>query len=267
MAEQLYFQPVKEHRGHYFVSYQPPVGSNAFATLSLVFLADIADERAVGPMEQELVRWLERYSVPLMISAFSSEDELLSPNGPEQPCHLTGWYAPGTERVVVRSWIPGELDAFLRTTFQKPDWRTIYLDIPYKIDDEVKASVAHSVRRTQIQNRTLKIVLVFWLAVVPAGLAAFEYFGPQWLALAVLLLSLWKACQAGLKIWGKVQPSTAETAKAEKRRKMAHYYYHCELNHRAFASLLAENLGQDLREQTLREAAELKCHAEGGGKG
>jgi hypothetical protein len=30
--EQLYFDPIKEHRGAYFVEYQPPVADAAFAT-------------------------------------------------------------------------------------------------------------------------------------------------------------------------------------------------------------------------------------------
>ncbi len=37
----LYFDRIKEHRGSYFIEYEPPVANSKFATLNLIFLEEI----------------------------------------------------------------------------------------------------------------------------------------------------------------------------------------------------------------------------------
>ncbi len=49
----------------------------------------------------------------------------------------------------------------------------------------------------------------------------------------------------------------AEEEKAEKERKMNHYYYHCERNPAGFARLLVENVEKDTSERIRKEAEEL----------
>ena len=108
------------------------------------------------------------------------------------------------------------------------------------------------------QNLILKCLLTIWLVVIPGGVALFEYFGPEWLGLSVLLFSLWKAWRIWLKLTGRAKPSRAETEEAEKERKMRHYYYHCERNPLGFQRLMVENFQEDTRQRVREEAEELK---------
>ncbi|MFP4004391.1 MAG: hypothetical protein ACLFV8_11495, partial [Alphaproteobacteria bacterium] len=107
------------------------------------------------------------------------------------------------------------------------------------------------------QVRLLKIGLVLWLAAIPAGYAIFEFLGPAWLGLIGLILVLWNALKTALKIWGYTKPSAQEEKEAEKRRKMRHYFYHCERNPDGFRRLMIENLENEAREQIRKKAQEL----------
>jgi hypothetical protein len=138
------------------------------------------------------------------------------------------------------------------------DWRKIYRDVSFRTETEVRDARQIHLDQVRKQNRALRIAVIAWLSVIPAAAAALEYFGPDWLALGVFVLALWKAFQQWRELTGRKKPSREEKEKSEKERKMAHYYYHCELNPDAFARLRAENFAKNIEERTRQEAEELK---------
>jgi len=55
-----------------------------------------------------------------------------------------------------------------------------------------------------------------------------------------------------------VKPSKRKQEEAEKKRKMAHYFYHCEKNPAAFGRLKIENFDREIKEKTRKEAESLR---------
>lgn len=255
MPEKLYFEPIKEHRGSYFVEYQPPIAGQDFACLNLVFPGTEESSEVAALMEKELRHWLSRYPVPLMIWAWDSKEDMITPEGQSETC-LVGWSVPGTGEVG-HSWNIDDLTAFQKSAPPHPDWRTIYADVPFRTDAQVKADAMQKLLERGKQVRILKIIFVTWVAVIPASLAVVEFLGPQWLGYIVLGYSLWKAWRAGMKIWGHSKPTPREEEKAEKQRKMDHYFYHCELNPDGFSRLKIENFEKDSRERIRKEAEQI----------
>lgn len=256
MPEQLFFESIKEHCGAYFVEYQPPVAGNTFATLSLVFPESPELSHVADLMQSELKRWLIRYPVPLMITAFDAKEDIIRTNENPDDCHLVGWRAPAKDEVV-SSWKIEDLSAFQKTALPVADWRKIYTDVPFRTHTQVKANADKYVQEQRQNNLILKLLLGFWLVVIPACWAIFEYMGPGWLGLIVLIFTLWNLWKTWRKLTGRAKLSRLESEKAEKERKMAHYFYHCERNPEGFARLKAENFTKDIREQNLKEAEKL----------
>jgi hypothetical protein len=249
----LYFDAIKESRGSYFVEYQPPVSDNPFATMSIVYPGTFELKQVAETMRTEMIRWLDRYPVPVMIWAYDVAENSIQPNGSSDDGLLVGWLAPGTGEIGSSSKLK-ELPPFLNDTTALRDWRTIYKDVPFRTDTQVKADAQAQLQKTRKQNLTLKIFLVLWVAVIPAAWETLQHFGPGWLALAVYVYALWRAFRTGRKLFGRNKPSRSEEEKSEKERKMAHYYYHCELNPTGFASLKVENFEKDISERTRKEA-------------
>jgi len=255
MNERLYFSKIKEHRGSYFVEYQPPIPDTDFATLNLIFPQSLPREDVVRYLGDEVRHWIGRYPVPLMVWAFDDKDDILdSPNGNERV--LVAWNDAATGKVV-RSWNIDDLSAHLNSVRPPPDWRTIYTDVPVRTDAEVKRDADQSSRLRVRQVRSLKLFLTLWLAAIPAGYAVFEFFGPGWLALLGLAFVLWKAWKTALRIWGRAKPAARETEKAEKDRRMRHYFDHCERNPEGFLRLKLENFEEDAREKVRKDAEAL----------
>lgn len=99
VANQLFFEATKEDRGWYFVEYRPPISGYQFATLQVVvFETTRTAEDIAAIMEAELVIWLERYPVPIMVSAFDDTGSVISLKG-HRPCnHLIGLIDSKPER-------------------------------------------------------------------------------------------------------------------------------------------------------------------------
>lgn len=256
MAEKLYFDSIKEHCGPYFVVYSPPIPDWSFATLSLTFPEDVPSAKAAQLMELELERWITRYPVPLMVTSFDASDSVIDPERSKENAHLVGWLNPETNKVE-SSWKLDDMTVFTGSWCAPSDWCTIYADVPYRTDTQVKANAEKSAQETRKQNRILKVILGFWLSVIPASLALIEFFGPEAIGFAVLVFSLWKAWRAWGKLQGHVKPSPRESEVLEKQRRMDDYFYHCERNPEGFLRLRSENLEKDIRERTLADAAEL----------
>ncbi|HXQ42171.1 MAG TPA: hypothetical protein VN821_12950, partial [Candidatus Udaeobacter sp.] len=255
--EILHFDFIKENRGSYFVEYQPPVSNNPFATLNLVYPESYDLGFVADTMKAEVAHWLVRYPVPIMAWAFDAAEKRIRPHGDADDGLLVGWYAPGTATLTY-AWKVEGLPLFLNDTTNLPDWRTIYKDVPFRTGAEVKANANREWIKTRKQNLTLRVILVIWLAVIPAAWAIIQYLGPEWLAIAVLLYSLWQAFRAARKLFWRVEPSKVEKEKAETNLRRDHYFYHCELNPEGFARLKVENFEREAKERIVKEAEALR---------
>jgi hypothetical protein len=255
--ENLYFDLIKEDRGSYFVEYQPPASNNPFATLNLVYPENYDLDSVADTMKAEVAHWLARYPVPIMAWAVDGAENSIQPHGDADDGLLVGWHAPDTVTLTY-AWKVDGLPPFLNDTTNLPDWRTIYKDVPFRTDAEIKANANREWIKARNQNLALKVILAIWLAVIPSAWAIIQYLGPQWLAIAVLLYSLWQAFRTARKLFWRVAPSKSEKEKAEKGLKMGHYFYHCERNPEGFARLKVENFEREAKERILKEAKALR---------
>jgi hypothetical protein len=254
--ERLYFESIKESRGNYFVEYQPPVGDGQIANLTLVYSNEFKVDEVGERMRAEMVHWIARYPVPVMVGACDAAENTIRPNGNDDDGYLIGWLEPAT-RNVASAWGSDNGLSFLSNACCIPDWREIYTDIPYKTDSQVKEDAKAKRQIKRKQKAILITILMFWLAAIPATWSTVQYFGSSWLALAVYIYELWQAFRAARKLLGYGKPSQSEKRKTEKEQKMAHYYYHCERNPDGFSRLKAENFEKDIIESTRKEAEDL----------
>lgn len=243
------------------MEYRPPVSGNSHATLHLVFTENPALAAVADAMKSEAEHWLRRYPVPIMAFAWDAAENRIQPHGDEDDALLVAWQAADAARPTF-AWKTAGLPPFLDTPTEIPDWREIYHDIPFRTDAEVKANAVKTWDKTRKQILFLRVVLVVWLAAIPAAWATFQFIGPHWLEIAVFLYSLWQAVRTAIKLFGHSQPSKAEQEKSAKDLKMAHYFYHCERNPEGFARLKHENFDRETSERNLREAAVLKSRAD-----
>ena len=92
---------------------------------------------------------------------------------------------------------------------------------------------------------TKAIVLLFWI-LVPLAILVLEFTNPI-VGVAAFVLSLLKLGVEFIKFFGNPDKwIPGHKAKAEKERRMAHYFYHCERNPEGFARLRAENFDRDV---------------------
>ncbi len=251
----IHFEPVEEDRGSYFVTYQPPMPNCHFATLCLTFTKLLKKNKITSLMESEAEIWLKRYPVPLMISAFDPKGSLIQIN--DDYSYLSGWIDPDTNQIT-RSWKLKDLTEFCEAHPNKQNWAEIYPDIPPKTKDDIKINADRYVKEKRRLKTRLKVILVLWLGVIPAGWIIFQFFGPAWLAIIATVYSLWKIFHTCLKLLGYREPSSLEKEEAEKKRKKEHYYYHCEQNPEGFERLKGENFDEDSQKQILAEQERIK---------
>jgi hypothetical protein len=251
--DQLYFDALKVDRGWYFVEYSPPTASYPFATAQLVVVDEAKAGRVAVAMEQELASWLQRYSVPLMVSSFDGKGSLISLSGVRDCDHLVGWQDAVTGNLVSH-WRMVANAEFPRAGWDTESLKSIYHDISFRTSTQLKESARKS-------RRVIRLGwwLVFvWAVAVPVGVAIVDLAAPQWLAILVFCYSLCQAYIAALKLLGKWPKTDSNLAKEEEERRMRHHHYHCERNPEGFLRLKQENIDRETREEIQREAAALK---------
>lgn len=97
--EKLYFTTIKEGREDYFVEYRPPIHGFPFATLQLTYTTDVGYKQVASAMECEAGIWIDRFPVPLMVSAYDSVGDLIHLDGVREENQLLVFHAPGTKIV------------------------------------------------------------------------------------------------------------------------------------------------------------------------
>lgn len=252
-GEQLFFEATKEDRGWYFVEYRPPNPGHQFATLSVVILENGRPREDIAAiMEAELVIWLERYPVPIMVSASDDTGSVIGLSG-HRPCdHLIG-YVDSKSNKVVREWRLLANAELPRDALNASYLRKIYADIPFKTTQQLRAQAIEKAK----QMRLGWWVVFAWAVVVPAGVAVLEWWS-DWLGLLVLVYSLYKAVEKALRLLGKWPKPKTELQKEAEEARMRHHHYHCERNPDGFQRLKLENFERWAREDTQNEAQALR---------
>lgn len=255
---QLKFQTIREGRQRYFCEYNPPIANHRFATLDITFpnVTLVADVTRACELEIEI--WVKRYGVPVMLTAWDAAEEqiaLADPYGKDVlKDKLVGWINPSNQQFQSAKTIK-ELTYFLDQNTTATDWANIYKRINFIDLDEARANAAQSASNSANQIRLFKLLLGFWVGVIPITWAIIEFFGPVWLGIIVTLYAIYKPTMAALKVWGYLKPNAQETLKLEKVRLNTHYQYHCELNPDGFSRLKNENFTSQA-EKNIREEAE-----------
>jgi hypothetical protein len=255
--EELRFESLKEARDWYFVEYAPPIAGNPFAIVQLTILSDKDSDdhaRIALAMGEELLRWLQRYGVPVMVSSFNAASDLICLE-PEKPSsHLMGRTIDLGE--VETIW--GAFESSTLPVLSPKELRTIYHDIPCKTGQEIALENEKEQKRLLQGMRVWRILLVFWLVIIPAGIAYLGFANPL-VGKIALGYSLLMAVVQLLKIFGKWPQTQRAKEKAADDLAKNHHHYHCKKNPEGFLRLKIENFDREEREKTLREAEELKA--------
>lgn len=252
MVEKLFFTCLKEDRGPYFVEYCPPNPSTRFAVLQVVTPSEATARDVAGWMEAELKHWLDRYPVPVMVSAFDKDGSLFDLSA-VRPCdHLIG-YLEQRRMQPLLFWELLNDNELPADALQVEYLKSVYASVPYKTADELRVATerdAHKLRQG-------RVIIVAWLVVVPALIAILGWASP-FVSLLALIYSLYQAAVKWLKLTGRWKKSKRELAKEAEERAMRHHHYHCVRNPEGFLRLKQENIKRDERESIQEEANTLK---------
>jgi len=255
VEEKIYFSTLKEGRDKYFIEYSPPLHGFPFANLQLTYTEDVGLEQVSKAMEIEAITWLDRYPVPVMVSAFNDSGDLIHLDGIRPESHLMCFYSIGTSAPVLH-WGLLKNTEIPSDALQKDFLMHVYDGVGRKTSSDIRLEVEKTTRQLRIGW----LIIFIWAVVVPAAVLILEFFSPQWVAVLVLIYSLSKAGIKALKMLGKWKKSAAELEKEEDERRMKHHHYHCKQNPDGFMRLKLENFQREQQEQIRQEAASIKAN-------
>lgn len=255
--EKLFFSSTKEIREKYFVEYSPPHHGYRFATLSLTYTENVELAQVAKEIESEGYLWLQKYPIPVMVSAFDEAGSLIHLDEVRPESHFTCFYGRDN-RSIEGYWELLRDEAIPGQALNREYLLEVYSGFKKRSSSEIKAEVEQGAKKNRLGMR----IIFLWLVVVPAILAIVEFFAPQWLAVLVLLYSLSMAVVKGLKMKGKIKKSKAELAKEMELQDMRHHHYHCKSNPEGFLRLKTENFDRMAREGVKKEAEALKKTSE-----
>jgi hypothetical protein len=251
--EKIHFSTIKEGRDGYFLEYRPPLHGFPFATLQLTYTETFSLEQVAKSMEIEAKTWLERFPVPLMVSAFDDAGDLIHLGGVRLESHLICFYSPGTS-VPAYHWHLLKDEEIPADALNKDFLLHVYDGVERKTSTELRFEAEKSAK----QRRIGWYIVFIWAVVTPAVVLILEFFSPQWIVVLVLIYGLLKAMIKALKMLGKWEKSTAEIAKEEEERRMKHHHYHCKRNPEGFMRLKLENFHREQQDKIKREAASIR---------
>lgn len=198
-------------------------------------------------MENEGALWLRRFPVPIMISSFDANEDLVLLDDDPECSHLMGFFDERTSTPVLKWRLlkPAEIPF---DQLEEGFLENVYSEIPFRRKAEVGDAVRQDTRRTLIAAWSI----LFFIFVVPV-LIEIVGLGVWWLGYILSAISIsvgvWKAANA----LGWRKASAKEEKRAAKEARMKHYFWHCERNPKAFERLKFENFEREAKERTLSE--------------
>ena len=245
------YEPIKENRGWYYVEYYPPISDYKFATLNLVIIEDAIKNDIVNAMEKELENWLNRYPIPLFVSAFDNKGDPYNLSEIKTCNHLIGFFDQDSK--ICLHWRLLKDEEIPNVALNREYVDNLYSNLVFRTDAELDTD--RRKRRQQIKSGWF--IFFIWLVVIPAIIAILEYYS-SWLSLVALIYSLYKAVQKGLELSGRGPKSKREKEQELEERLKNHYYYHCQMNPEGFKRLMLENLEKMRKDEIAKEAESLK---------
>jgi len=248
MGNQRKYETIKEKRESYFVEYFPPSYQSRYSHLQLVIINVLNLEEIANAMEIELVEFLNRYPIPIMVSSFDKTGQFINLET-IRPCScLLGFFNKDNEitsfwRLLRDEEIPG-------VAFDQDYINGVFSELTYKTFDEKQKEILK--RRKQVKEGWF--IFFIWLVIIPAIIALLVYHS-NFLSLIALIYSLYKAIKKGLELTNKWPKSKRIKEQENKERLKEHYYYHCELNPEGFNKLKIENL-EKMGENEIRKEFE-----------
>ena len=252
-SQKVFREQIKEHRGDYYVSYQPADARFPYAFVQLTFLDnghDVADVKKA--MERELQSWLSRFRVPVTVSSYDAKDDLIHVATEFDQSHLTGYVDPQTDQIIQR-WGLFENEELPPEQMGARYLARVYEGVPFRLQEAVRQK---ALRETRMLGRSARIAL-FLLVGVPV-LIEMVSLGVTWLGHVLAGISISVGLYKLGKSMGWVKPSQREKEKAEKDLRMKHYFYHCEQNPEGFNRLKIENFEREAIRRSHDEATALR---------
>ena len=252
-SQKVFRERIKEHRGDYYVSYQPADARFPSAFVQLIFLGngyDAADVKEA--MERELQSWLSRFRVPVTVSSYDAKDDLIHIAPEFDRSHLAGYVDPQTGQIIQRWAFPKE-DEFPSEQMDARYLARVYEGLPFRLQDVVRQN---ALRETRVLGRSARVI-VFLLVGVPV-LIEMVSLGVAWVGLVLGGTSITVGLYKLGKAMGWVKPTQRDKEKAEKDLRMTHYFYHCEQNPEGFSRLKIENFEREAIKRTHDEADALR---------
>lgn len=252
-SQKVFREQIKEHRGNYYVSYQPSDARFPSAFVQLTFLSDghdVADVKKA--MERELQSWLSRFPVPVTLSSYDAKDDLIHVATEFDQSHLAGYVDPQTDQVIQR-W------GLLKNEELPPEqmgagyFARVYEGVPFRLQEAVRQN---ALRETRMLGRSARIAL-FLLVGVPV-LIEMVSLGVTWLGHVLAGISISVGLYKLGKAMGWLKPTQRDKEKAERDLRMKHYFYHCEQNPEGFSRLKIENFEREAIRRAHDEADALR---------
>ena len=244
---------IKEHRGSYFVVYKPADVKSSLASVRLVFPETTAEATEVRrAMEEELRYWLNRFAVPVMVSALNAKDNLIYFSEEPYESYLMGYIDPNSVGVV-QKWGLFEEDEMPSEQKDAGYLERVYQGVPFRLQEKVREKVR---REARVRGRVIRVIVFFYAG--SAVLIELVALGVNWLGHVLAAVSIATGSYKLGKAMGWLKATKRDKEKAEKEQKMGHYYYHCERNPEAFNRLKCENFENETAEQTYKESEEIR---------
>jgi len=251
-SERIFFKSLKEDRGWYFVEYSPPQESFRFATLDLVISDEVDKAKIVQAMQTELLGWIARYPIPLMVSAFDATGNLIYLDSIKECNSLIG-FLPKGQQAVNSSWRLLKNEELPDDALNRDHLKKVYSDIPFRTNEDIECESKKYTRMLL----SIRWFFFFWAIIVPLTVLVLDKLN-VWVGWMVFAFSLWKIVVEILKQMGKWKKSQRQLDKENEKLEMHHHHYHCQKNPQAFLRLRSENFEREEREHTRKEAESLK---------
>jgi hypothetical protein len=254
-SDEIRFEPIKEGRELYFVEYYPPAPKERFATLGLTFLDELELEGVANAMEDEFFQWIQRYPLPVMVSAFDQNGDLYNLEGVKGFSHIIGY--PASDGSIIKQWKLIKDEDLPDKALDKNHLITVYQDVPFTKQSEIKKDWEKRAKRV----RTGWYIVFVWAVIVPAFIAWLGWASPlvSWMA---MLYAWFQAYVKGMKLAGKWPKTQHEKDDERERVEMEHHHYHCKENPEGFLRLKVENLEKWEREKIQKDFDKLRGNKE-----
>jgi hypothetical protein len=239
------WEKVTERRAGYLVEYMPARPKYFLATLNVTLMQEFSLEEIASIVEFEFEHWATKFNVPLMASAWDRSDHQINLQPVKPSNHIIGYYNPASMKLH-KSWSGMTNDEFPEDIKSTLHLLKAYQSLPHR----TVAQKRHSLNQYLLGVRLLKgifalTMLSSWV-LVPLMICYLQELY-IWLSAIIIISQTSWGFTRWLKSQGYVAATKLEVEKAEKRRKMEHYFYHCEKNPQKFEQLKAENFEAHFR--------------------